>query len=114
MKTLVAFLLCGVFAVAADLAGKWNVVWDTPGGERRSTLTFRVDGDKVEADMQGARKPIAGTVRDGKVELQGAVYSQEAGGQGPFKLSGRLDGSHLKGSASWSEHSMTFTATRAE
>ena len=101
-------------ALAADIAGKWNFVWETEGGQRRTTMTLRVSGERVEADMQGSPRPLSGTWKEGKVELQGAVYSQEGGGEGTFKLSGRLDDGKLKGSASWNEHPVTFTATRAE
>lgn len=57
MKTLLALVLCCASALAAELAGKWNFVWSTPGGERRSSITFRVDGEKVEADVQGGKQP---------------------------------------------------------
>jgi hypothetical protein len=114
MTRLAALLLLAALAGAADLAGKWNFVWSTPGGERRSSPTFRVSGENVELDMPGAKAPIKGTLKGDNVEVRGTVYSPEAGSDGEFKLSGKLEAGKLSGSASWGEHPVTFTATRAE
>jgi len=106
---LLASILC-----AADLSGKWDFVWQTPGGERRNPMVFTVDGENVTADIPGNTTKITGTLRENKLTLSGTLYSPEAGQEGKFKLEATLEGEQLKGSASWEEHHMTFTATKAK
>lgn len=111
-----AFLpFCAALAVAADdINGKWNFVWQTPGGERRSTLSIAVDGDKASVTFPESKSPMVGTFKDGKLTAGGKLYSAEAGQEGHFQMMATLAGSQLKGSASWAEHEMTFTASRAD
>lgn len=114
MKTLAMLLLLVCGLDAAEIAGKWDVVWQTPGGERRSVMTVTTEGDSVKAMLEGGKEPIPGTFKDGELKLNGKLFSSEAGFDGAFKLSGKLDGDALKGSASWEEHQMSFSATRAK
>lgn len=109
------FLLLAAALGAADPGGKWDIVWNTPGGERRSTMTITMDGENVKAELAGGREPIPGKFKDGELILSGKLYSAEAGSDGVFKMQGKLEGEGtLKGSASWDEHQMTFVATRAK
>lgn len=116
MKTkLIALgLLLSAGLYAAEIAGKWDMVWSTPGGERKSVLTVTVEGETVRAELSGSKEPIPGTFKDGELKLNGKLFSAEAGMDGEFKLSGKLEGEQLKGSASWEEHQMTFTATKVK
>lgn len=107
-----AALLLSIAAFGADVAGKWNFIWETPGGERRSTLTFTVQGSAVQVTFPDAKEPIKGTIEGSRVKLSGKLYSPEAGSEGKFELDGTIDGAKMKGTSSWEEHSMTFTATR--
>lgn len=114
-RILSLLLLLSAALCAADPAGKWEMVWATPGGERRGSMTVTiVDGENVKAELNGGREPIPGKFRDGELTLSGKLYSAEAGSDGLFKLQGKLNGDELKGTASWDEHQMTFTATRAK
>ena len=114
MKHLFLIVVAAAGLLGADLNGKWNFVWQTPGGERRSTLAFTQKAEKVEALFPDAKEPITGTFRDGKLSLTGHVYSSEAGEAADFHLDGSLSNEELKGTAAWGEHQMTFTARKAD
>jgi hypothetical protein len=104
---------CGS-AGASEINGTWNFVWQTPGGERRSAMTMETAGDNVTARLgPEAKGNITGTFKDGRLTLSGPMYSAEAGQEGAFKLDGSLTSGELKGTASWNEHTITFTAKRA-
>jgi hypothetical protein len=114
MKLLVLLLMVAGALPGADLSGKWNFIWQTPGGERRSTLTLTQESGKVKAQFPEGKTPVEGAFSDNKLNLAGNLYSSEAGADGAFRLAGTLEGDQLKGTASWNEHEMTFTARRAE
>ena len=57
--------------VGADLNGSWNLVWQTPGGERRSTLSFTQTAEKVDPFPEG-KEPITGNFRGESSRLPGA------------------------------------------
>jgi len=97
-------------ALAADLAGKWNFVLDTEGGERRAAAEFRVEGEKVTGkwgDGQGS-----GTFVEGKLEFSVAIESEV--GPGTLKLSGKIQGNELSGNWQFQSYSGTFKAVRPE
>lgn len=115
LKQLVLMIAVATRLLGADLNGKWNFIWQTPGGERRSTLTFKQNAENVEARFPDAKEPITGTFKDGKLSLSGRVFSSEAGEAADFHMTGTLsDGGELKGSGGWGEHQLTFTARKAE
>jgi hypothetical protein len=113
-RTILGFAIQAWVLWGAGVDGKWNFVWSTPGGERRSVLTFTVTGTAVKADFPGAKAPLAGKVEGSKVTLSGKLFSPEAGEEGDFRLSGTVDVDSMSGEASWNEHQMTFKASRAE
>ena len=112
MLFLIAATAAALFG--ADLDGKWNFVWQTPGGERRSTIAFKQNGESVEARFPDAKEPITGTFKDGKLSLSGRLFSSEAGHAADFRMDGTLSGSELKGKGGWGEHQVTFTARKTE
>jgi hypothetical protein len=114
MKSVFLIILAAAGLLGADLNGKWDFVWQTPGGERRSTLTLTQKADKVEARFPDAKEPITGNFRDGKLSLAGPLYSSEAGDTADFQLQATLSGDELKGTGAWGEHQMTFTARKAD
>lgn len=118
MRNLLRLLSLGLvtlaLAAAASLAGKWNIKWDTPGGERTSTATFTVDGDNVTVELPGVKGKITGTVKDDEFKVAGPLYSEEAGQEGKFRMEGKIEGNVAKGRGWWNEFEMTFTATRSE
>jgi metallo-beta-lactamase class B len=111
---LASVALAGAESGRGELQGTWEFVWQTPGGERRSTLTFTQSGEKVEARFADAKDSVAGTLEDGKLSLAGRLYSSEAGEAADFHLKGMLAGGHLKGTGGWGEHQLTFTARKQE
>ena len=114
MKYIFLIAIAAAGLLGADLSGKWNFVWQTPGGERRSTLAFTQNDDKVEARFPDGKEPVTGTFKDGKLSLKGRVYSSEANDSADFYLDGSLLDQELKGTGGWGEHQMTFTARKAD
>ncbi|HYI95786.1 MAG TPA: hypothetical protein VEX68_19755 [Bryobacteraceae bacterium] len=111
---LVLLIIAASALLGADLNGKWNFIWQTPGGERRSTLTFTQNAEKVEARFPDGKEPVTGTFKDGTLSLAGRVYSPEAGDTADFQLHGTLSEGELKGKGGWGEHQLTFTARKAD
>ena len=114
MKQLLLVVVAAAGLLGADLNGRWNFTWQTPGGERRSTLTFTQTAEKVEVRFPDGKEPVSGTLKDGKLSLSGRVYSAEAGEAADFHLNGTLSEGELKGTGGWGEHQLTFTARKAE
>jgi hypothetical protein len=111
---LASVALAAAQSAGLELNGTWDFVWQTPGGERRSTLTFTQSGEKVDARFPEAKEPISGTLKGGKLSLAGRVYSSEAGETAAFQLNGTLAGGELKGTGGWGEHQLTFTARKRD
>ena len=114
MKQLLLIVVAAAGLLGADLNGKWNFTWQTPGGERRSTLTFTQTAEKVEARFPDGKEPVTGTLKDGRLSLVGRVYSSEAGEAADFHLNGTLSEGELKGTGGWGEHQLSFTARKAD
>jgi hypothetical protein len=107
-----ALLVLAQTAIAADLNGKWNFVFETPGGEHRLSMTFTQNGESLTATLEETQ--LKGTCRDGQFQLAGEYYHEPAGYKAELKLTGKLEGDQLKGDATWDAYQATFTATRAE
>jgi len=114
MRHVLLIVVAAVGLLGADLNGRWNFIWQTPGGERRSTLTFTQNADKVEARFPEGKEPVTGTLKDGRLSLAGRVYSSEAGEAADFRLEGTLSEGELKGTGGWGEHQLSFTARKTE
>jgi hypothetical protein len=114
MKLVLLIVVAAASLLGADLNGKWNFIWQTPGGERRSTLAFTQNAEKVEARFPEGKEPITGTFKSGRLSLAGRVYSSEAGDAADFHLNGTLSDGELKGTGGWGEHQLTFTARKAD
>jgi hypothetical protein len=110
--SLFAALATAIAAPAADVAGKWHIVLDTPGGDREVEASFALDGEKVTGKFGDT--DVAGTFKDGKIDLVFPMHSEEAGTDGTFKLSGKLDADALTGTWEFSEYNGTFKAARKE
>lgn len=116
MKTCVSFLLFFALAAppasAADISGKWSLVWDTEGGVRRTVWDIRQDDEKITVETDGHK--LEGSFHNNTLTLEGRFYSAEAGYGAVLKVTGTLEDGKLKGSGSWDQYAMTFTAERAE
>lgn len=98
----------------AGINGSWHFVLDTPGGEREVEVTFTVDSDgKVTGKFGDA--DVAGTYKDGQLDLNFSFTSEEAGETAPMKIGGKLDEtSSLAGNWEFSSYSGTYKATRPQ
>jgi hypothetical protein len=114
MRILAALLFTVWLAFGSEIDGKWDFTWDTPGGVRKSQMQIADKDGTVTLTTEGREIKGAGTFKDGVVKFAGRLYSPEGGHEGEFRLEGKVDGGTLKGTASWEEHGMTFSATRAQ
>jgi hypothetical protein len=96
-------------AAAPDVTGKWHFVLDTPGGDRESDAEFQVDGGKVTGKY--GKADVAGTFKDGKIDLAFTIETEEAG-TGTLKIVGAIDGDAITGNWEFTEYNGTFKATR--
>ncbi|HJZ97942.1 MAG TPA: hypothetical protein VKE70_15635, partial [Candidatus Solibacter sp.] len=99
MKNLAALLvaLLAVFAMtaaAADIAGIWKAVVDTPNGAMESTLDLKVQGTKLTGTVASAQMP-ATPISDGKVDgdnLSFVVKRDGPNGQFVINYKGTVSG----------------------
>lgn len=106
----VLMLFCMAFAAyAAGLAGKWQFVMQTEGGERRQIVEFQMDGDSVSGKWADAK--VKGTFDDGKLSLAFPFSSAEGGLSGTLKITGQLKGEKLTGNWDFEGHGGTFEAS---
>ena len=107
------FALLLLAAVLADpITGKWDFALDTPGGERRASPTFQLDGEKVTGKWEDA--DVKGTFVDGKLNLAFDYTSAEVGVTAPLKIEGAVEGDAISGKWEFGEYNGTFKATRAK
>jgi hypothetical protein len=119
MKQLLIIALGLFFALAsvkparaAELAGKWHFVLDTEGGDREIDANFLVDGEKVTGKWAGT--DVAGTFKDGKLDLAFPMHSDEAGLDATIKIAGKMDADGMTGTWQFSEYNGTFKAAKKE
>jgi len=105
-------LAAGCLLLGDPITGKWDFVMDTPGGERRTSPTFQLDGEKVTGKWDGA--DVKGTFIDGKLSLAFPYNSTEGGFSATVKIEGKLVGETLEGTWEFGEYGGTFKATKAK
>ena len=94
--------------------GKWHFVMDTPGGDREMDADFAVDSEGKVTGKYG-NTDVAGTYKDGKMDLDFTMTSDESGETSQLKLEGKVDDTKaLTGTWEFSEYSGTFKATRPQ
>lgn len=98
--------------LAGDVAGKWDFVLDTEGGERRASPTFQVDGKTVTGKWDTSE--VKGTYEDGKLELEFPFVATEDNMTGTLKISGTVEGEKMTGKWEFEGYSGTFVATKAK
>jgi hypothetical protein len=93
------------------LEGKWHFVFDTQGGDREFEAEFFVDPDgKVTGTWD--KTPVAGTYKDGHMQLAFETTSQEANETAQLQLDGKIDDSStITGSWVFSSYDGAFKAT---
>ena len=101
-----------VNAQDAGINGKWHFVMDTPGGDRMIDADFTVASDGKVTGKWGTTD-VAGTYKDGKLDLNFSTTSEESGETAPLKVVAKLDSTGaLVGTWEFSAYSGTFKATR--
>ena len=108
-------LLCACLTVilgAADISGKWNLVWDTEGGIRHGEWIIAQEGENLTVKSEG--QVLSGTLQGDKLKVSGEFNSNEAGYSATLEVEGTLKDGKLSGRGTWDQYGMTFTATRSE
>lgn len=94
------------------IVGKWHFVLETPGGDREADANLSVDQDGKVTGKFGD-SDVAGTYKDGKLDLDFPFTSDEMGQTAELKFSGKLDdASELTGTWEFISFNGTFKATR--
>jgi hypothetical protein len=92
--------------------GKWHFVLDTPGGDREMEAEFAVDADGKVTGKFG-KTDVAGTFKDGHLQLDFQMTSEESGETAALKIDGKLDdAAALAGTWEFSSYNGTFKASR--
>src|SRR3569833_2852345 len=96
----------------AGIAGKWQFVLATPGGDREVDADLTVDSDGNVTGKWGPAD-VAGTYKEGKLALKFPFTSEEAATPADMNLDGKLDDTGaLAGDWTFSEYNGTFLANR--
>ncbi len=104
---LLAFLVTGVLAMAANITGTWEMTTTTQRGEQKRDITFKQDGEKLMVSMmmpgRGGAEPTEikgeGTVKGNDIEFKITRTTQ----RGEFTTTYKgtiVDDTHLKGTQS--------------
>ena len=105
-------LTLSALTAAADIAGNWHFVLDTPGGEREMSANFVLTGEQVSGKWDTT--DVKGTFKDGTLDLRFPFSSPEAGITADFIIRGTMKDGKLTGEWRFSVWSGAFTASRAE
>ena len=98
----------------AGIVGKWHFVLETEGGDREADADLTVSPDGKVTGKFGS-SDVAGTYKDGKLDLDFPFTSDELGETADLKFSGKLDEtSELTGTWEFITYSGTFKATRTK
>ncbi|MEA3049263.1 MAG: hypothetical protein QOG84_1099 [Sphingomonadales bacterium] len=103
-----AALLLAAQAAPADIAGTWDLIWQTRHGPSRGGwLVVTRQGSRIAAEIHGR-----GAVK-AKGEITGADFILRGSRLAiPYTISGRLEGNGLEGSLKILSIDRRFTGTR--
>jgi hypothetical protein len=101
-----------VNAQDSGINGKWHFVMETPGGDRESDAQFTVAPDGKVTGTWG-KTEVAGTYKDGNLDLSFTMTSDESGQTAELKIIGKLDDTGaLIGTWEFTSYGGQFKATR--
>lgn len=95
---------------AEGIAGSWQFVMDTQGGDRTARATFALDGKAVTGTWETTK--VQGTFADGVLELSFPFESPEAGA-GTLGIKAKLVNDELTGEWSFQAYGGSLKAKRA-
>jgi len=102
-------------ALAQSPAGAWELTVDTPQGANTSTLTLKLDGDKLSGDLANqmmGSSPVTGTFSAGTVAVTANIDVQGTSLQ--LGINGKVDGETMTGNIKFGDFGeFPFTAKRA-
>jgi hypothetical protein len=113
---LAAAVVTVAVAAQSNVAGRWNVTFNTDDGSNSGTMTLQQDGEKVTGSTttdQGGTIEFEGTISGNKLEW---VVEIDAGGTFlEIALEGTVDGDKITGTLDFGGYGGgDWTATRAQ
>lgn len=109
----IALLGSATFVSAqSGVAGDWTLTFNTPGGAREASATFKVDGDTLTGTLTGPQGelPFKGTVKGATFTFTLDVQTQQ--GTMSIGIAGDVDGDSMKGTMDFGQGTGDFTGTR--
>ncbi len=97
---------------AQDVSGTWKVELSAQQGGDAFTLTLTVKGEDVSGTI-GDDETLTGTFKDGRLELSGQHYVDQAGYAALLEMEGTVDGDRIRGTASWDGYAADMEGRRA-
>jgi hypothetical protein len=100
---LAAIFLCAAVTVIAaqspNVSGDWEVTITSPQGANTSTLSFKIEGEKLSGVIKNQRGelPIQGMVKGKEIKITFTIKFQDA--DLPITLTGEVEGEAMKGKA---------------
>ncbi len=112
--TAAAAAPAAVATIGDGVAGKWDMLMDTPAGQMPFTATFTQAGEKVAGTIAGPAGdiPVTGTLTGTALKIDMNVATPQ--GELAITLTGDLGPNGLAGKASTAMGDMTWSATRAK
>lgn len=92
---LMATVLGGAAALAADIDGKWQGM----AGQNTMTFVLKADGEKLTGTIENSQSPGAVDIHDGKIsgsEISFNLTRQIQGAETKIEWTGKLEGGELK------------------
>ena len=109
--TLAALLLST--ARAADVDGAWGLSVVAAEGSAFVSMTVSVDGESARGTTSDSE--LTGTYKDGKLELDGELFLEEAGYSADANLTARIaDDGKLKGKIYWGGYNADVVGSRED
>jgi hypothetical protein len=116
MKTLALIVALATIALPSaqsSVAGDWTLTFNTPGGTREASASFKVDGDKVTGTMnsaEGGETLLTGTAKGNTFNVTMEVNTPN--GVFSISLTGEVDGDSMKGTLDFGQGTGEFTGKR--
>lgn len=89
-------------AQGTGVSGDWDLVMNTPGGQRNMRATFKVEGESITGELKradGAGTALKGSLKSGTIQFAYTVKYQDNDLE--ITMTGKVDGDTMKGSVSF-------------